>query len=429
MILSELLSTQFNLILGNDYKVFPFHTFSQDYTKNSLNQYGNYDINYQAFEEMGNIIPCVLSANEIDIIATDYLARSYNYTLTFQVPIDTDKFNFFKDYQTLYNAVNNTELTLDTYKAFLTMSEPVYMGKENTGSYQRVIYQVRGVVSVRDSNVGVGSDYSVSLMIKNNESYTEHFFTNISDLTINSTTEANAVQLSNKAGTEQEAVAKSQSLTFSVPDIKFLTIGTVDVPEYLDLTLENLNAIGYKNVIIEFDTSFTDFSMTFDDFPTTNILVFTGGTGIRYRRPTADKLIYDFGITQENLYAEEWQVSSFDFSQPEVEAAIIESDGDGTFTELHAAAALIMKLRNPAYVATVYDEAVRVLFNKTIKNQELLSPNEELKSNQRKVKVKLYYKEELANEFYAILSTEYSAPNKTAFGTYRIGLANDEKGV
>ena len=293
MILSEILAQRFNEILGNQYTVYPYHTFFERYTHDRQNQFGGYDINYQAFDENANNILGTVTATEIELISAPYTARAYNYQLNLQVPIeyeDEPKFNFFGDYERLYSAINDKELTFDTLKAFMTMSEPVFMGKDNTGSYKRAVYQITGVITIRDNDVGAGNDVEVAFVIDDDE----YYFDNISELSVSSATDANAVQVSGKSGTEQDVAIKSHTVTFAVVD-------------------------------------------------------------------------------------------------------------------------------------TMTNKAMELLRDKTFKNLEILSPDEENKTLQQKIKTRLYKGEVLMLEFYAVLSTEYSAANKASIGVYRVGLANDEK--
>lgn len=277
IITSEVLALEFNKILGNKYKILPYHTFSAGYTKPMDTPYGtDYTIDYQAFDEYGDIIPGTVNTAELSLSALPYMIKSCSYTAMFWVPVDVNridengqlieapKFNFFADYKALYAAIDNIELqiyggilpesahanlaafpatglttkvykAIDTgfyylwsssyvrtgYRAFLTMSEPVLISTatENSGAFKRLAYKITGNFSIMDWDINTGKDIKVSLSFKGSGgTYTEYFFENITEFGLGENSDANAIQLSDILGTQQEVSANGQQFHFYIDD-------------------------------------------------------------------------------------------------------------------------------------------------------------------------------------------------------------------
>jgi len=218
MITVEFIQTQFQEILGRQYRVMGHHAFSRDFTNPVPTPMGwTQDIDYKAFDEHGDVIIAVINAQSSALTSVPFRLSNDMYTVDFWVPLDAgDKFNFYKDMERLAEAVRSKKILLDGLQAFFTMSEPAPLSNtyDSSGSYKRLTFRISGNISLSDERVGTGSDIQVSVMIGGQE----RFFKDVTDLDIVSNTEGNVIQLSNSPATKQDAAVIGQQIVFAVDD-------------------------------------------------------------------------------------------------------------------------------------------------------------------------------------------------------------------
>jgi hypothetical protein len=273
MTLTEAIALKFQSILGKQYKVMPYHGFSQKYTKAVNTPYGPmYDINYQAFDELAEIIPACVQVQELSLVSTPYTCKSCSYSVKFWAPLDyiktdkdgqiveTPKFDLFGDCANLYSSLVGSEipfyledLTITDYatsagfpatgeadkiyraantglyyiwsgtayvrtgcKAYISMAEPQLLSTtpESSGAYKRLVWEVKGDISISDIALGTGNSIKVALVIDG----VEDAFENISEFVLGATSDANAVQLSSTATSKQDTAVIGQQVTFYVQD-------------------------------------------------------------------------------------------------------------------------------------------------------------------------------------------------------------------
>ena len=82
-----------------------------------------------------------------------------------------------------------------------------------------------------------------------------------------------------------------------------------------------------------------------------------------------------------------------------------------------------------ADIVTDTDLAMQCVYNKAKKHATILSTNETNLRLQKKVRVRVYDKTTLINDFWAVLSATWSASGATSYSSFSVTLTNDEKGV
>lgn len=234
----ELISIKLQEILGSKYEVKPFSFFARDYIQPMNTPYGKvYDINYQTFEQMQNVIPVCVNMQETSPINSDFFYRTGILTLQFYVPVDAlgrkdeKSFDFFGDYERLRKKLTDGRVTLITYKtedvvvgqeeidkaykAFFTLSEPTTDGAvQSTGAYRRMVYTVQGNVTVLDSDFRTGDDYIVEIF--NGTDYVP--FNNITNVVISRDEQGNAVQQEGTTDAMSPPASRVHSISFIVSD-------------------------------------------------------------------------------------------------------------------------------------------------------------------------------------------------------------------
>ena len=235
----ELISTKLQEILGAKYEVKPYSFFAQDYIKPMTTPYGTaYDINYQAFEQMQNIIPVCVNLQETSPINSDFFYRTGIMTLQFYVPVDAlgrgdnKEFDFFGDYERLRAKLTDGRISLITfktdgsvlpgqeevdkiYKSYFTLTEPSTDGAvQSTGAYRRMVYTVQGNVTVLENGLRTGDDYSIEIF--DGTKYVP--FNNITNVTIARDEQGNAVQNEGTTNAMSPPVSRVHSISFVVSD-------------------------------------------------------------------------------------------------------------------------------------------------------------------------------------------------------------------
>lgn len=234
----ELISTKLQELLGTKYAVKPFSLFSKEYIKPLQTPYGQtYDVNYQAFEEMKNIIPVCVNFQETSPINSGLFYRTGIMTIQFFVPIDAlgrddADFDFFGDYENLRTKLTNGKIALFTfktdeeplsgqqtvdkvYKAYFTLNEPTTDGAiHSTGAYRRMTYTVQGNATVLEDGLRTGDDYSVEIF--NGEEYVP--FSNLTSFVISRDEQGNAVQNEGTTAAMSPPVSRVHSISFIVSD-------------------------------------------------------------------------------------------------------------------------------------------------------------------------------------------------------------------
>lgn len=221
----EFVLNTFQKILGDQYALYPNHTFQKRFLNPLVTPYGTqYDVKYQAFDEYADKIVGVLECTPTDQISTPYYLSNATYNLSFWVPVDAlpleqtevPKFTFYTDMENLSASVRNREFRENGLKAFFSISEPrlVSAQADRAGCFRRVVMQITGNVTVSDESVGMGSDIEVTLTIDG----TEYPFVNITNFMTASTTGSNANQYSDTAKTELQTATIDHSISFVVDD-------------------------------------------------------------------------------------------------------------------------------------------------------------------------------------------------------------------
>lgn len=228
----ELVSSKIQTMLGNNYAIFPISHFRKNYTEAKLvNEGGNVGYATYTTSEYGDfrkdkVVGILQFISAIRSNVSFYNLQT-SYKMEFSVPrniwktnkngqfLENPPFIFENDIETLIGSITNQTITLDsTYKAKMTMSEPVYTTTENDGEYQYDIYQVNGQIVITDK-AKFGSDYSVSFYIDSKYEALD----DITDYGEGYATSSNAIQKQGKAKTEQNPAQCGWSCTATIDDI------------------------------------------------------------------------------------------------------------------------------------------------------------------------------------------------------------------
>lgn len=240
MTTNELISNKLQEILGGAYLIKPFSLFAREYIKPLQTVYGTtYDINYQAFEEMKNIIPVCVNLQETSPINSTDFYRTGILTMQFFVPVDSiggsnRSIDFFKDYERLRAELTESQVALITYKtdesplpgqdevetiykAYFTLNEPTTDGSiHSTGAYRRMVFTVQGNVTVLEEGLRTGDDYSIEIF--DGTKYVS--FNNMTNVVISRDEQGNAVQNEGTTNAMSPPVSRVHSASFIVTDKK-----------------------------------------------------------------------------------------------------------------------------------------------------------------------------------------------------------------
>lgn len=403
MTVSEFLAYEFQLVLGQQYKVMPYHNFTKKYTTPKQTPMGQInDISERAFNEYGNTIISSIRTQEITPLSLPYIYKTCTYTAEFWVPVDieikdengqlieTPKFNFFSDFTRLFNAINNKTLyTPDNlYKAYITLTEPYLSSTstENTGSYKRLVWQITGAINLFDKDLGSGEDTKVALILKDN---------------VFDKTKVQTGKSINASGVISTTSGSNVSDFMPVIDSFVITNRTISATDY----------------IVYFDKDKEFLSAT---TITSEASSYTVPNGVFYVR-----------INVLNAYLDTCTVETLteNFFENMTQFAL-GSTSDAVAMPLSSTAL------NPQNVAIIGQQmtfyiddyntgkAFELVEDKAYKNTEKITPYAVLDKNKRKVRTRLYKKDVLKNDCWCVLSVQYTFDNKSGAGRYQIGLVN-----
>lgn len=174
-------------ILGTKYKVDLDFNFNRKYTK-VFN--GQDKVDFQAFEELKGVVPCVFSMVTSTYAVAPFLSYNTTWQLLVWMPIDTryqeysyddngnetietkeinDYPNVYEDLDKLRKTLSNTTIDFgDNIKGSMTFSEPYAPNPvaDDTGASKRVVIEIRGQINLTDSSSRMGSDTHVMFGIQ-----------------------------------------------------------------------------------------------------------------------------------------------------------------------------------------------------------------------------------------------------------------------
>lgn len=217
MISAEILSIKLQELLGKDYFICPLFLFNSEYTSAKETQDGLIQVYNSKYAELRkNKIIGVVSTTNSARANVDFYYLTASFSIDFSVPFNTDKFNFFKDYEKLVKDVFNKELNfVDKINGKITMQEPQFRTQESDGHYMYNIYTITGTVVLSDS-VKFGSDYSVEFLIDNEYVKIDGITQYNETLNLNSNTSMNV----NSIMVKNEPSQSGWALVFSIEDLK-----------------------------------------------------------------------------------------------------------------------------------------------------------------------------------------------------------------
>lgn len=284
MTTTELVANKIQEILGGRYEVKAFSFFARDYIAPMTTPYGTlYDIKYQAFEQMQDIIPVSVNVQETSPINSPLFYRTGIVTVQFYVPVNalgkSGSIDFFADFEHLRKELTDGRVLLlgdlkdtdsDTseyndYIAYFTLAEPSTNGAvQNTGAFNRMVFISQGNVTITDNNFKTGDDYQVA--IHDGENW--QAFSNITNLNISRDTQGNSVQGTNTTNVQSPPVSRVHTLSFSVADtddpaVDIIRKAVFQMPEII---VENSNATTEaqaREVLVRLSESFGDGNIEF----------------------------------------------------------------------------------------------------------------------------------------------------------------------
>lgn len=245
MLFNELMTNKLGEILGAKYKVYLNDAFNKQFTNPS---YQGFDVNFQAFEELGDKIIAVFSSTPLQLVNSENKFYSLSYDLQLWTPLDVFQisksgtlvkgFDFYADIERIISAVTSGVLTLEdstdndgdegevseitSYSVYMTMSEPMLANSmiDETGAYKRVVYRVNGTISADSGGVARGDSIEVLLGVpKDDNSDTELVsLGEVADVVITAETHSNLIMVADTLYHSQEPTGADFSVSFTVLD-------------------------------------------------------------------------------------------------------------------------------------------------------------------------------------------------------------------
>lgn len=231
----ELIANKFQNLLGGQYKIIPMAQLETDYTKAEevvegdnhgfITRYTSKFTQLRAKKIIG-----ILNLQNPVRANADFYYITTNYTIEFSVPTNVvktkeykdgndvkvrkeTKFNFFNDIENAINEIVNKKIMFGTKYGKMTISEPIYKGKETDGENEYTIYIVSGVIVISDKAV-FGGEYEIKFLI--GDEYVK--IDDVNTYNENNDNSNNAIMKQGKTKVEQNLSQLGWVATFSIDD-------------------------------------------------------------------------------------------------------------------------------------------------------------------------------------------------------------------
>lgn len=231
----ELIANKFQNLLGGQYKIIPMAQLETDYTTAEevvegdnhgfITRYTSKFTQLRAKKIIG-----ILNLQNPVRANADFYYITTNYTIEFSVPTNVvktkeykdgndvkvrkeTKFDFFNDIENAINEIVNKKIMFGTKYGKMTISEPIYKGKETDGENECTIYIVSGVIVISDKAV-FGGEYEIKFLI--GDEYVK--IDDVNTYNENNDNSNNAIMKQGKTKVEQNLSQLGWVATFSIDD-------------------------------------------------------------------------------------------------------------------------------------------------------------------------------------------------------------------